>query len=386
MYQIDFSSSISQNTNIALVQAASQKKTNVEIGRIAKGITLRIDSVGVNSKGSGILLKKQGNVYTVLTVAHVVSKGSSFNIKTPDNKIYKSFSVIKAGNGLDLAVVKFRSNQKYKVAEIGNSKLLEIGSEVYVAGFPEATDAIRDGGLKFTPGYVTSDGNQPSGEGYSLIYSSITQPGMSGGPVLNDRGQLVAIHGRGDRDASGQKSGFNLGIIIEQFNAVVELITNEFSNNFIQFDINTRVGFAFLESHGRYKSTLGVINLDSGEKIELFAEQKHSDSTDPPTNKATDFLGTPGNTVARPENVFLFKANTSYAFYLESKDINDRTVSTIYSSNNKNLYNSQQAKFSHDFKGLSTGGVVIHFEDLIRKDDDFNDFVIVAGGGESTER
>jgi hypothetical protein len=39
---------------------------------------------------------------------------------------------------------------------------------------------------------------------------------MSGGPVLNQNGELVAIHGRGDRDLiSGDKNGNNLGVPID---------------------------------------------------------------------------------------------------------------------------------------------------------------------------
>jgi hypothetical protein len=38
---------------------------------------------------------------------------------------------------------------------------------------------------------------------------------MSGGVVLNSDGELVAIHGRGDRDNKDVKTGFNLGIPID---------------------------------------------------------------------------------------------------------------------------------------------------------------------------
>ncbi len=45
---------------------------------------------------------------------------------------------------------------------------------------------------------------------------------MSGGAVLNQSGEVVAIHGRGDRERNangelGQKTGFNLGIPINRF-------------------------------------------------------------------------------------------------------------------------------------------------------------------------
>jgi V8-like Glu-specific endopeptidase len=42
--------------------------------------------------------------------------------------------------------------------------------------------------------------------GYSLIYSNYTLPGQSGGPVLNDKGELIAIHGQGDVDTKSQET------------------------------------------------------------------------------------------------------------------------------------------------------------------------------------
>lgn len=54
-------SAIFCGVNVALVQTVTQAKTKVEIGRIAKSVTLRIESVGTSEKGSGILLQRQGD-------------------------------------------------------------------------------------------------------------------------------------------------------------------------------------------------------------------------------------------------------------------------------------------------------------------------------------
>jgi tetratricopeptide (TPR) repeat protein len=207
-------------TNIALVQTVAQAKTKVEIGRLAKSITLRIETVGSESRGSGVILQKQGDVYTVITAAHVLSAGSSFRLITPDGKVHQSLSFKKANSNLDLAVVKFRSSNSYPLAEIGTSISLESGSEIYVAGFPAATSTFDDGVFNFTRGEVTGNASKPNRSGYSLIYNSVTLPGMSGGPVFNDEGKLVAIHGQGDRSTDGQKTGFNLAITIERFGTV----------------------------------------------------------------------------------------------------------------------------------------------------------------------
>jgi tetratricopeptide (TPR) repeat protein len=210
-------------TNIAFVQTVAQAKTKVEIGRLAKSITLRIETVGSDNAGSGVILQKQDDVYTVITAAHVLEEGKdklSFRLITPDGKVHQLLSFKKAKSNLDLAVVKFRSSNSYSLAEIGTSVTLEYGSEIYVAGFPSATRTLDNGVFNFTRGEVTGKASKPNRSGYSLIYNSLTLPGMSGGPVFNDEGKLVGIHGQGDRSADDRKTGFNSAIIIERFGTV----------------------------------------------------------------------------------------------------------------------------------------------------------------------
>ena len=55
---------------IPLVQMAATAATAPEINKIAAAITVQITEP--NSQGSGVILQRQGDVYTVLTAAHVV--------------------------------------------------------------------------------------------------------------------------------------------------------------------------------------------------------------------------------------------------------------------------------------------------------------------------
>jgi tetratricopeptide (TPR) repeat protein/V8-like Glu-specific endopeptidase len=192
-------------------------KSPVQVGAIARQITVRIENK--TSKGSGTIIQRSSNTYTVLTAAHVIRGSNSFEIFTPDGRSYRSTpnSIQQAADNLDLATFQFTSNQIYATAKLGNSRALFPGSNLYVAGFPIATTTINTGVFNFTKGEVTANASQGNARGYSLIYSNPTLPGMSGGPVLNDRGELVAIHGQGDRSPSGQKTGFNLGIVVEKF-------------------------------------------------------------------------------------------------------------------------------------------------------------------------
>jgi tetratricopeptide (TPR) repeat protein len=196
----------------------------VEIQRIAKQTTVQI--IGC-SFGSGVIIRKNGNTYTVLTVAHAV-KNSGCEVTTPDNAKYSLSQIKTFPNSVDLAVFTFTSNSNYSVAKlIDNSDRIEAMETVYVSGFPKST-AINKSTFTIVKGDVIANpSNTQQGKGYSLIYSNNTLPGHSGGPVWNDRGELIAIHGQGDIDSKLQatiddevrvKTGYNLGITINTFN------------------------------------------------------------------------------------------------------------------------------------------------------------------------
>ena len=88
-------------------------------------------------------------------------------------------------------MLKFGSVKKYGVAEVGEVSQLRKNSQVYVGGWPGVEN--REG-FQFTPAKVT---NPRAGD--FLTYEPTVSgegvyPGMSGGAVLNEAGQLMGIH------------------------------------------------------------------------------------------------------------------------------------------------------------------------------------------------
>jgi tetratricopeptide (TPR) repeat protein len=211
--------------SIALVQSQiATAQSSADVAKIAKQITVLIDS---ENPGSGIIIKRDGTTYTVLTAAHVVRKSENkYEIVTPDDKRYLlKYTTVKLLPETDLAVLQFTSNQTYNVAKIGNSEQSTEGTIAYVAGFPIAkSKSISRSIYNFTEGKITANASQPLNDGYGLVYSNLTLPGMSGGPVLNAKGEIIGIHGKGDDTDNFKtndinpnirfKSGFNLGISI----------------------------------------------------------------------------------------------------------------------------------------------------------------------------
>ncbi|NMF66565.1 hypothetical protein DP113_22855 [Brasilonema octagenarum UFV-E1] len=205
--------------SIAVVQTqVAVALSPAEVNKTAKEITVLIQSKKPRY-GSGVIIKKEGNTYTVLTSYHVVEVADKYEIVTPDGQRHSlNYSSVKPlQTEVDLAVVQFTSSQNYTVAKIGNSDSSTEGTTAYIAGFPAPTFAINQSTYTFSDGRITANASKPLRDGYALVYSNNTSDGMSGGAVLNEKGELVGVHGRADKDEKKSKTGFNLGIPINTF-------------------------------------------------------------------------------------------------------------------------------------------------------------------------
>jgi tetratricopeptide (TPR) repeat protein len=216
-------SAVFYGASVVLVQGSLQAQSAQDVAKVAKAISVKIEAGDNASQGSGVILQKQGNLYTVLTAAHVVKTGNSFKLTTAvdDQKHSVIPSSVKRSNiDLDLAIVQFRSSQNYQIAKLGDSNLLAAGMDIYVVGFPRPSLGFTVTDWVFMTGTVAANSNKRFEKGYSLVYSNPTVSGMSGGAVMNKSGELVAIHGKGDRTAEDLKTGFNFGIPINRFGEV----------------------------------------------------------------------------------------------------------------------------------------------------------------------
>ena len=230
---------------------------------------------------------------------------------------------------------------------------------------------------------------------------------------------------------SGKIFGISLGAL-GILNAVgLAASADIIGNQGIRFGEDTILEFEFIESHGAYQSTFGVIDLDSCQtngagtidfdsctKTPLLSEVKASDKFDTVYRRSTyetdlaearnnDFLGSPGDTVPDFEQEFTFEGGKRYAFYLESK-FNGKPAGTVYTTDLINSRRNRQALFneeglttaavvkrrnnpaydSNKFDHLVDGGLLINFDDtgstLVKTSDedvDFDDFIVGMGGG-----
>jgi S1-C subfamily serine protease len=200
--------------------------SDTEIAKLGKSIVVRIESD--RSQGSGVMIKLNGDKYTVLTAFHVVANPSKYQIITPDGEVHKLGNInFRKIPDVDLATFEFKSANKYQIARLGDSDSSNEGTTVYVAGFSARTSTVRSI-YRSVDGKISAIDRESPSEGYGLIYTNDTLEGMSGGAVLSDKGELIGIHGRAETKAQSSflgseqisiaiGTGFNMGIPIDTF-------------------------------------------------------------------------------------------------------------------------------------------------------------------------
>ena len=136
------------------------------------------------ASGSGAIVSSAGHV---LTAAHVVSGASSVKVFTVQGM--KTASVVRIDEANDLAVLKLAAGT-YPALPVTPSRRIRLGQSVATIGFPNVE--IQGFSPKVTRGEISSlngIGDDPRAWQISVP----VQPGNSGGPLLDENGNLVGV-------------------------------------------------------------------------------------------------------------------------------------------------------------------------------------------------
>ena len=162
-------------------------------------------NVPVRGQGSGFILSADGSI---LTNAHVVKDASEVTVKLTDRREFRA-KVLGADSKTDVAVLKIEARDLPVVA-LGNVKDLRVGEWVLAIGSPFGFEN------SVTAGVVSAKGRSlPADSAVPFIQTDVAvNPGNSGGPLFNSRGEVVGINSQ-IYSQSGGYQGVSFAIPID---------------------------------------------------------------------------------------------------------------------------------------------------------------------------
>lgn len=180
--------------------------------------------IGIKSTGSGLIISSGGYV---ITNYHVTENANKIFVESNISGETKTYSAVLVQKDMDndLAILKiqdenFRAPDKLKYAfkDAGGS---DVGASVFTIGFPLALSGMgRE--AKFTDGKISSK----TGFNNSINSFQTTipvQPGNSGGPLFNEKGQLIGLINAKVQNADNVSYAIKLNYIL----TLIELLPSD---------------------------------------------------------------------------------------------------------------------------------------------------------------
>lgn len=135
--------------------------------------------------GSGFIVSPDG---VILTNAHVVQGASEVTVKLADRREFRA-KVLGSDPRTDVAVLKIDA-KGLPTVPLGNARALQTGEWVLAIGSPFGLESTVTAGVVSATGRSLGNDSQ-----VQFIQTDVAvNPGNSGGPLLNTRGEVVGIN------------------------------------------------------------------------------------------------------------------------------------------------------------------------------------------------
>jgi len=217
---------LSEESIVNAVEKVSKSVVNIASVRIMQDQLFRV--FPVQGVGSGIIIDNRGHI---LTNNHVIDGTDRLRV-TLDNSKQVNAKVVGTDEETDLAVVRAKPLEiynndevKFQPANLGNSEELKVGQIVMALGNPFGLT----GGPTVTAGIISSLNRNVQFENgiLELVQTDAAiNPGNSGGPLINTKGEVVAINTA--KIPYGQGIGFAVPI-----NTVKSILTDLVENGHV---------------------------------------------------------------------------------------------------------------------------------------------------------
>ena len=154
--------------------------------------------------GSGFIISAEG---FVLTNAHVVDGADEVHVTLTDKREFKA-KVLGADVRTDVALLKIDGSNLPRLA-MGDSSKIRVGEWVIAIGSPFNLENTVTAG-------IISAKSRETGDYLALIQSDVAvNPGNSGGPLINMRGEVIGINSQ-IATLSGGYNGISFAVPIDE--------------------------------------------------------------------------------------------------------------------------------------------------------------------------
>jgi S1-C subfamily serine protease len=144
---------------------------------------------GDNTTGTGFLFSSSDYV---ITSYHVVHGSKSISVRLTNGERIDATIAVKDTNN-DIAILKLAKppTSRQSIITLGDSSSVKTGDRVFTYGFP-LVDLLGHQEPRYSEGFINSLSGM-SNDPRLFQVSIPIQPGNSGGPVFNEKGELIGI-------------------------------------------------------------------------------------------------------------------------------------------------------------------------------------------------
>lgn len=215
------------------------------------------------SLGSGVIIDEEGYI---LTNDHVVRRADKIWVKVYTNNTPYEAKLISSNSRSDVALIKLQGKpgEKFKAVKFAGDDDLLLGETVLALGNPFGLGgSVSKGILSSKSRNAPKESDQLDWHNWLQTDASVN-PGNSGGPLVNLRGELIGINVAILKEAQG----ICFAIPIKQVSeALSEILTPESSEKSLWFGARVKIGSQLIVTSVQPQSPADKAGLKVGDQI-----------------------------------------------------------------------------------------------------------------------
>lgn len=167
----------------AYVYSSAEEKNFIETYEaiLPSIVSIEADLDRGTSGGTGCVVSKDG---VILTSSHVVEQAKNIHVTTYSGREYRAIVLAILRNKNDLALIKIDTKENLLLSKFADSSDIKVGQRVLAIGCPFGFKNTLTTGIISRIDY----------ERNKIQTDASINPGCSGGPLLNLKGEIIGIN------------------------------------------------------------------------------------------------------------------------------------------------------------------------------------------------